>query len=208
MFEAKKEELNQMTGILRETKGIGTVKEKLELLKLYLKSNNKSNVYSLVADTSQNNLILEEQIKLIEKINYLKDKESDNTCLLLNDYFPRGNIESANKIIDLYLNSCNEKRMYELLSNPCIMLFRTNDEIIELSTLYENIMRTEKYLSYIRCTETYERVSYQVYEMLTDLDKITEEDFTFETQKQLIYDYLKSVDFNIINFKGKAKTRC
>lgn len=98
--------------------------------------------------------------------------------------------------------------MYELLSNPCIMLFRTNDEIIELSTLYENIMRTEKYLSYIRCTETYERVSYQVYEMLTDLDKITEEDFTFETQKQLIYDYLKSVDFNIINFKGKAKTRC
>lgn len=53
MFEAKKEELNQMTGILIETKGIGTVKEKLELLKLYLKSNNKSNVYSLVADTSK-----------------------------------------------------------------------------------------------------------------------------------------------------------
>ena len=205
MFEAKKEELNQMTGILRETKGIGTVKEKLELLKLYLKSNNKNSVYSLVADTSQNNLILEEQIKLIEKINYLKDKESDNTCLLLNDYFPRGNIESANKIIDLYLNSCNEKRMYELLSNPCIMLFRTNDEIIELSTLYENIMKTEKYLAYIRCTETYERASHQVYEILTDLDKITDEDFTCETQKQLIYDYLKSVDFSVINFKGKAK---
>lgn len=206
MLKDKMQELKMSTDIFIETKYIGNLKERLELVKMYLETTKRKNTYSLIMNVSENNLIIEEQKKLIDK--YSRNGEDYNICNLANDYLKKGNVDELHQIINIYIDSCNKQKIYELLDNPYIQFFRTSEEIIELAKLYDNILKTECFIAYVYGVEKYDRVSSKIINILIDSDKLIDKNYNFEMQKEMVFNYLEKNDFHIIDFNGKAKTKC
>lgn len=119
-----------------------------------------------------------------------------------------GNIDELNQIIDLYINSVDKEKIYALLSDPGLQFFRTIEEIIELSTLYENILETETYLTFITGRNKYPELNKKIYDVIINLNKLVDKDFTFEIQKQKIHKILDLYQFHVIEIDRKEKTKC
>jgi len=201
----KNKELYNICNILNVTSHLEGKKEKLELIKLYLKSNKKEELYDLIMNFSSHNFELKGQIKLIKK--YLINKEDSNIISIIDSYFSKNNPVYINNLVDIYIESADQVMMHKLLTETSIIMFRKIDEIIELAKIYENVLKTAKFFEET-FGEEISLIDMNVYSIIINYETNMKEDYKLDEHKKMIYTYLNENDFPTINFTRKVKTKC
>lgn len=202
----KNNELYNVYNILSATMHLEEKKEKLELIKLYLKATRKEELYNLIIKFSTHNFEVRGQIELVKK--YLQNKEDNKIISIIDSYFPRGNPAYINDLIDIYVSSTDQIMMYRLLTEPSVLMFRRIEEIIELSKLYENVLKSVKFYEEMFENQVNSVADLNVYSIITDYEINMNEDYKLEDHQKIIFNYLNENEIPTINFTRKVKSKC